>query len=110
MIAAKGALTPSTMVVRHCTMKVTVDDDADAAYIYLREIEPGGVAYTVPVEFDEDKGRGRNRSTSTSIRTTPLSGSKCSALRFSRQRCCQLLLLTDLRVARASAIERSTSR
>ena len=39
-------------------MKVTVDDDADAAYIYLREIEPGGVAYTVPVEFDEDKGPG----------------------------------------------------
>jgi uncharacterized protein YuzE len=42
--------------VRHCTLRVRIDGIADAAYICLRKIEPGGVAYTVPVEFDEDEG------------------------------------------------------
>jgi uncharacterized protein YuzE len=30
------------------TMKVTYDDDVDAAYIYLTDIAAGGVATTVP--------------------------------------------------------------
>jgi uncharacterized protein YuzE len=29
-------------------VRITYDADADAAYIYLTEIEPGGVATTVP--------------------------------------------------------------
>jgi uncharacterized protein YuzE len=31
-------------------VRVTFDRLANAAYIYLREIEPGGVAQTVPVD------------------------------------------------------------
>jgi uncharacterized protein YuzE len=31
-------------------MKVTYDEAVDAAYIYLTEIKPGGVATTVPGE------------------------------------------------------------
>lgn len=34
-------------------MKVTYDSEADAAYIYLTDyIDPGGVARTLPCEFD----------------------------------------------------------
>jgi len=34
-------------------MRVTYDESADVAYIYLREIEPGGAKATVPL-IDED--------------------------------------------------------
>jgi uncharacterized protein YuzE len=32
------------------SFRVTYDSEADAAYIYLRRIEAGGVAQTVPVD------------------------------------------------------------
>jgi len=37
----------------HGAMRVTYDESADVAYIYLREIEPGGAKATVPL-IDED--------------------------------------------------------
>lgn len=40
-------------------LRVTYDDEVDAAYIYLvPEIEAGGVARTVPVDGGDDPGRG----------------------------------------------------
>ena len=30
-------------------MRVTFDEEVNAAYIYLRAIEPGGVKYTIPL-------------------------------------------------------------
>lgn len=37
-------------------MRVTYDRDADAAYIYLEEIQAGGVDRTVPVDPSEISG------------------------------------------------------
>jgi uncharacterized protein YuzE len=37
-------------------MRVTFDPKADAAYIYLREIERGGAKHTCAVECDEATG------------------------------------------------------
>ncbi len=36
------------------TVRVTYDSIADAAYIYLRTIEPGGARLSVPVPADPD--------------------------------------------------------
>ena len=39
-------------------MRVTYDPYVDAAYICLREIEPGGSARTLPVEDVDDVSKG----------------------------------------------------
>jgi uncharacterized protein YuzE len=39
-------------------MRITYDPTADAAYIYLREIEDGGVANTIPVDSTEGVSAG----------------------------------------------------
>ena len=36
-------------------MRVSYDEEADAAYIYLREIRPGEAEYTHVVEFEGQK-------------------------------------------------------
>ena len=37
-------------------MKITYDKLADAAYVYLQDIQPGGVAWTYPCDPLEIKG------------------------------------------------------
>ena len=37
-------------------MRVTYDRQADAAYVYLREIEPGGSKHQCPVECETATG------------------------------------------------------
>jgi len=37
-------------------MRVTYDSEADAAYIYLREIEGGGAKHTCPIQCEHASG------------------------------------------------------